>query len=68
MRKSIGLTCLMLFFPSTGLALDSGVGVKAGINSVELHFGTGLSKNINAGISVVGIVNEGEDALFSGCR
>ena len=65
MRKSIGLACLVLLFSSTAQALDFGVAAKAGINGVGLDFSLGLTKNINARISVASIDIEGEDDSVS---
>ena len=61
MRNSIGLACAFLLFSSAAQALDFGVGAKVGINGVGLDLSVGLTKNINARISVAGIDIEGEE-------
>jgi hypothetical protein len=65
MKRSIGLACVILLFSSTAQALDLGVGAKAGINGVGLDLSVGLTKNINARISVSSIDIEGEDGSVS---
>jgi prepilin-type processing-associated H-X9-DG protein len=61
MRNSIGLACVILLFSSTAQAIDLGVGAKAGINGVGLDLSVGLTKNINARISLAAIDIEGEE-------
>jgi hypothetical protein len=65
MKRSIGLACVILLFSSTAQALDFGVGAKAGINGIGLDLSVGLTKNINARISVASIDIEGEDGSAS---
>jgi hypothetical protein len=65
MKKSIGLGCAILLFSSTVQALDFGIGAKAGISGVGLDLSVGLSKNINARLSVSNIDIKGEDDSVS---
>ena len=65
MKKSIGLVCVILLFASTAQALDFGVGAKVGINGVGIDLSVGLTKNINARISVASIDIEGEEDSVS---
>jgi len=60
MRNSIGLACVILLFSSTAQVIDPGVGAKAGLKGVGLDLSVGLTKNINARISVAGIDIGGE--------
>jgi hypothetical protein len=65
MTKSIGLACVILLFSSTVQALDFGIGAKAGISGVGLDLSVGLSKNVNARLSLSKVDITGESDSVS---